>query len=58
MRELENWKMRELENGVLATRKALAEGVLKRGKIKEIMVRYVVNNFGKIGNKGFEKLVI
>ena len=50
--------MRELENGVLATRKAPTGGVLKRGKIKEIMVRYVVNNFGKVGNKGFEKLVI
>ena len=27
MRELENWKMRELENGVLATRKAPTEGI-------------------------------
>ena len=58
IRKLENLERRELENEVLATRNALAEGVLKRGKIKEIMVRYVVNNFGKVGNKGFEKLVI
>ena len=50
--------MRELENEVLTTKKTPTEGVLKREKIKEIMVRYVVNNFDKVGNKGFEKLVI
>ena len=48
IRKLENLEMRELENGVRATRNALAEGVLKRGKIKVIIVKYVVSNFGKV----------